>query len=154
MEDEAHTFEGVENDERELSKPKKQRMQNRKAQGKNSDRKVVEHHAQPCSQSAEFSHISRRGTVHVEYTTNYPLSCPCMRVTGMKRGSCWVLIDSVNRICVRRDCNPSFVCVYGVKMGLTCLRKKVTKRVVPTGPRTCKTIPIIGYMYVPYTSSS
>lgn len=109
-------------------------------------------HVQPCSPDLELPHISRRGSMHIEYTTHYPLSCPCRQVNGIRLGTCWVLIDSVNHICVKRNCNPSFVCVYGIRTGLMCLRKKVTKKVVPTGQRTCKTVSISGYMYVPYTS--
>lgn len=82
-------------------------------------------------------------------TTSPPKTCNCRRIAP-GTGVCYYFNKNGAPYCEKRSCKPSFKCV-SYKTGLKCMRRKVTRQVVPTGPRTCRTKNVISYMFVLYS---
>lgn len=94
-----------------------------------------------------------RMKLRAEREKRLPSNCNC--VSGPRgSGVCHDFVKKGSKYCTRRSCLPSYVCV-GRVTGLTCYRRRVRKRVVPTGLTTCKVEKLKKrtFMYVPYASA-
>lgn len=96
-----------------------------------------------CSSKCFYSGCS---TVN---TTSPPKTCNCKRMTP-GTSVCYYFNKKGAPYCEKRTCKPSFKCV-GYKSGLKCMQRKVTKKVVSTGPNTCRTDNVQSYMFVLYS---
>lgn len=94
--------------------------------------------------------------LHLEYTTSYPKTCACRLGSGFNNGVCYHMTDrnykATTRQCKKEPCKPSYVCVIGVKTGITCIRKKNTHRTVPVGDGVCRKEAFESVGYVAYAS--
>ncbi len=91
------------------------------------------------------------GHKHYVVTTVYPTACRCTQSKGLHEGTCYLFTNREYGYCRTRVCNREFVCVTEGPADFTCMRKKITKRIVPNGDgTTCSVKPATGYRYVPY----
>lgn len=81
-----------------------------------------------------------------------PETCTCKILKRASMGACYFYINRTSRYCARRDCAPKYVCVDGRKTGVTCVRRKITKKIIHVGWNKCKTKHIVRYIYVPYSA--
>lgn len=83
-----------------------------------------------------------------------PYYCTCRIVRSSFFGACYFYTDLRARVCASRKCAPTYGCVgRKVKTGVTCIRRKKTKRIIHSGWNRCKTVDINEYFYVPYRFS-
>ncbi len=105
------------------------------------------------ARAAQIPFLSVKTKLHYEYSSKWPVTCPCELASGMLKGKCWFYTGIANK-CKLHACRPSYVCVGG-KIPITCMRKTITSRDVHTADDesdTCHTVPASGYFYIPYYS--
>lgn len=91
------------------------------------------------------------GQKHYVITTVFPTACRCTQSKGLHEGTCYTFTNRDYGYCRSRVCNREYVCVTEGPADLTCMRRKVTKRIVPNKDgKTCTVKPASGYRYVPY----
>lgn len=90
----------------------------------------------------------RKGSPYHEI---YRATCPCVRITRLRKGTCYDFFSYEKRYCRPRPCRAQFVCVEQSASRRQCIRKKVVKRIVSNGDGTCRYANESGrFYYVPY----
>lgn len=124
-----------------------------KKAAKKATKKAARAETKAARKATKAERRAARLKLRAEREKRYPSNCNC--VTGPKgSGICHDFVKQGSAYCTRRSCLPSYTCV-GRVTGLTCFRRRVRKRIVPTGMTTCKLEKVTKptFMYVPYASA-